>query len=79
MIAANHAKGRAMPKKHDDIIRSRGIGLKLSEWEEVDRIAAELEMTPHAVTAYGIRYFLKAWHEGKIKPGMKKTPTLPDL
>jgi hypothetical protein len=70
----------AMPKKtQDDIIRSRGIGLKLSEWEEIDKIAAELGITPHAVASYGVRYFLKAWHEGKIKPQVKKTQSLPDL
>jgi hypothetical protein len=70
-----------MMKRDSDIIRSRGIGLKLSEWEDVDKIAAELGITPHAIAAYGVRYFLKAWHEGKIKTEtqVKKTKTLPDL
>ena len=68
-----------MAKKADDRIQSRGIGLKLSEWEEIDKIAAELELTPHAVTAYGIRYFLRDWHAGKIKPQVKKTHSLPEL
>ena len=68
-----------MPKSHNDIIKTRGLGLKLSEWEDLEKIAAELEITPHAVAAYGVRYFLKAWREGKIKPQVKKTQSLPDL
>jgi hypothetical protein len=68
-----------MAKRTDDKIQTRGIGLKLSEWGEVDGIAEELELTPHAVIAYAVRYFLKAWHEGKIKPQTKKTHTFPDL
>ena len=66
-------------KKLDDIIKARGVGLKVSEWEEVEKIADDLGTTPYAVAAYGIRYFLKAWHEGRIKPETKKTQTLPDL
>lgn len=65
--------------KSEDKTQTRGIGLKLSEWEEIDKIADELGMTPHAVTAYGIRYFLRDWQAGKIKPQVKKTQTLPDL
>jgi len=68
-----------MTKKNQDIIRSRGVGLKVSEWDEIEKIAGGLGMTPHAVAAYGVRYFLKAWHEGKIKPLTKKTQTFPDL
>lgn len=68
-----------MNKISNDKIQARGIGLKLSEWAEVDKIASELEITPHAVTSYGVRYFLKAYQEGKIKPHTKKTQTLPEL
>ncbi len=66
-------------KKVDDSIKARGVGLKLSEWEEIEKIADDLGATPYAVAAYGIRYFLKAWHEGKIKTETRKTQTLPDL
>ena len=68
-----------MPRQSADKIQARGIGLKASEWEEVEKIAAELGVTPHAILTYGVRYFLKAWHEGKIKPQVKKTQSLPDL
>lgn len=66
-------------KKVDDAISARGVGLKFSEWEEVEKIAADLGIKPYALAAYAIRYFLKAWHEGKIKPQVKKTQSLPDL
>lgn len=62
-----------------DIIKARGVGLKESEWAELEKIAAELSMTLHAVSAYGVRYFLKAYQAGKIKPETKRTQTLPDL
>ena len=62
-----------------DIIKARGVGLKLSEWAELEKIAGELGMTLHAVTAYGVKYFLKAYQEGKIKPEKKTTQSLPEL
>lgn len=70
-----------MPKQTTDKIQARGIGLKGSEWEEIEKIAADLDTTTHAILAYGVRYFLKHWREGKIKTQteVKKTKTLPDL
>jgi hypothetical protein len=68
-----------MAKRTDDTIKSRGVGLKQSEWEEVEKIAYDLGIKPYALAAYAIRYFLKAWHEGKIKTETRKTQTLPDL
>jgi hypothetical protein len=81
MIAINHAKGRAMPKETKDKIQARGIGLKASEWSEIEKIAADLDTTTHAILTYGVRYFLKHWREGKIKTQtqVKKTHTLPEL
>ncbi len=68
-----------MAKKTSDIVKSRGVGLKESEWAEIEQIADDLGVKPYAVAAYGIRYFLKAWHEGKIKTETRKTLILPDL
>lgn len=64
-----------------DIIKARGVGLKVSEWGEVEAIAGELGMTPHAVSAYLLRYGLKAYRAGKIKPETKtkKITNLPEL
>ena len=63
-----------------DIIEARGVGLKKSEWAELKKIAGELGgETLHAVSAYAIRYFLKAYRAGKIKPETKRTQTLPQL
>jgi hypothetical protein len=70
-----------MPKQTKDKIQARGIGLKGSEWAEVEKIAAQLDTTTHAILTYGVRYFLKHWREGKIKTHteVKKTQSLPDL
>lgn len=71
-----------MTKKNlptDDLVKSRGLGLRISEWEEIDQIADELSWKPHAVVAYGVRYFLKAWQEGKIKTTTRTTKELPEL
>jgi hypothetical protein len=62
-----------------DIIKARGVGLKISEWEELEGIRRELGITLHAVTAYAVRYFLKAYREGKIKPEKRTTQNLPEL
>jgi hypothetical protein len=66
-------------EKKDDIIKARGVGLKISEWEELEGIRRELGITLHAVTAYAVRYFLKAYREGKIKPEKRTTQNLPEL
>lgn len=66
-------------KNQEDIIKTRGVGLKQSEWEELETIANELGITLHAVSSYGVRYFLKAYRQGKIKPETKRTQTLPKL
>ena len=62
-----------------DIIKARGVGLKESEWAELQKVADELGTNLHAVTAYGVRYFLKAYKAGKIKPETKETQALPEL
>ena len=56
---------------------ARGVGLKQSEWQDLESIAAELGLTLHAVSAYGLRYFLKQYKSGAIQPESK--PTLPGL
>jgi hypothetical protein len=63
-----------------DIIKAHGVGLKISEWDELKKIATELgDWTLHAVSAYAIRYFLKDYRAGKIKSETKRTRTLPEL
>ncbi|MGD8404330.1 MAG: hypothetical protein PVJ21_11760 [Anaerolineales bacterium] len=48
-------------KDPNDKVKPRGVGPKISEWQEVDEIADELDWMPHAVLVYAVRYFLKAW------------------
>ena len=68
-----------MARKSQDKISARGVGLKASEWVELEKIAAEVGTTPHAIAAFGIRYFMKDYRAGKIKTQTKKIQTLPDL
>jgi hypothetical protein len=66
-------------QKSQDRISARGVGLKASEWAELEKIADDAGIKPHAVAAYAIRYFLKDYRAGKIKPQAKKIQSLPDL
>jgi hypothetical protein len=68
-----------MVKTTKDRISARGVGLKSSEWAELEKIAQDAGLKPHAVAAYAIRYFLKDYRAGKIKPQAKKIQTLPEL
>lgn len=63
-------------KAEADIIKTRGLGLKLSEWLEIDELAKILDVTPHAVAVYGVRYFLEQHRAGKVKIQVKKKSTL---
>lgn len=56
---------------------TKGVGLKESEWAELQDVADELGQTQHAITAYAVRYFLKQYRTGEIQPENK--PTLPGL
>ena len=68
-----------MTRQTTDIVKTRGVSLKQTEWEEVEKIANDMGIKPHAVAQYAMRYFLKAHREGKIKTQTKKTVTFPDL
>lgn len=67
--------GKPEPTPADDIIQTKGVGLKRSEWEEIDRQAKTLHMTRHRVAAYLLRYGLQALREGKIKTKVEKQIT----
>ena len=59
-----------------DPITSRGVGLRVSEWAEVDRIAAEWNVTPHSVAVMGVRYFLAELAAGNIETETEKKVTI---
>ena len=50
-----------------DKIKPVGIGLKLSEWQRIEDIAAELGVNRHALGAWVLRDFLTRW-EGGYRP-----------
>ena len=68
-----------MAKKEKDLVKSRGIGLKISEWQEIDQIADELGWKSGEVLLYAVRYFLKKWHDGEIETTTRTTKELPEL
>src|SRR5262245_54277678 len=63
----------------NDIVKARGVGLKASEWAELEKIAKDSGSKVNTVAAYAIRYFLKDYRSGKIKMEAKKIQTLPEL
>ena len=50
-----------------DVIKSRGVGLSVSEWAELDAIAAEKNISPHALRAAAVRYFAGQYKAGAVK------------
>lgn len=78
MIETNlFAKTATAQTQPPDIIAAKGVGLKLSEWAELDAIAADLGMTSHALRVYAVHYFLAHYRAGKIKPQTKTVKSLP--
>jgi hypothetical protein len=63
----------------DDIVKARGVGLKISEWQELENIAGDLGVTLHAVSVYAMRYFVKQYKAGNIKAEKRTTHSLPEL
>ena len=63
-------------KPAQDLIESRGVGLKQSEWEFIEKTAAELNLTTHGLAVSLLRYGLKDYKAGKMKT---KTQTTLDL
>lgn len=61
-----------------DKIQARGIGLKTSEWAELEKIAAEIGITGHAAALWAIRHFMNEYKAGRIKTQAKKVQALPD-
>jgi len=66
-----------MPRQPvDDPITSRGIGLRSSEWAEIDRIADKWNVTPHNLTVMGLRYFMEQLAAGKVETETQPQTTI---
>lgn len=52
---------------------SWGVSLQSSEWAEIEKIAAELNMKRGALAASLLRYAVKEYKAGKIKTKTAKT------
>jgi hypothetical protein len=74
-----------MPKKNlpqdekSDLVSSRGVSLKDSEWRELDAIADDLGWKPGAVLQYAARHFMKSYRSGEIKTKTKVIQELPEV
>jgi hypothetical protein len=58
-------------------VKAYGVGLRVSEWQQIETIAGEMGMTKHALAAYALKDFLKRWEAGEIQTETK--PSLPEL
>ncbi len=52
---------------------SWGVSLQSTEWDEIEKIAAELNMKRGALAASLLRYAVKEYKAGKIKTKTAKT------
>lgn len=71
------AKTEAAQEEKADPVSPRGIGLRKSEWERLDRIGAEMGSNAHALAAWAIRDFLRRYEAGELPTQTR--PTLPGL
>lgn len=64
------------PLTADDVIEANGVGLKKSEWAEIEQLAQRMGITRHKLAAMLLRYGLDHLRSGKIKTKTEKTITL---
>jgi len=57
----------------------KGVFLKLAEWAELEKIATDLDMKPHALRSYAIRYFIAQYKTGKVHTTTQTQKTLPEI
>lgn len=69
-------KTEATPSRGEDKIDAKGVGLKLSEWQEIEDRAKALGMTRHGLAAILLRYGLDHLRTGKIKTKTETQKTI---
>ena len=57
------ARGRRSPEPGDPV-KTRGIGLRVSEWEALDKIAQELGVNTNGLAIWILLDFLKRYEAG---------------
>ena len=67
----NYQEARTPPQvndlEFDDSVDSYSVGLRASEWQRLDAIAAEMGITRNKVAAWALRSFLKQYEAGDIQ------------
>jgi len=61
------AKTEKDQESQDTKIKSRGVGLPANIWAELDAIAADKNISPHALRAAGLRYFYEQHKAGAVE------------
>ena len=50
-----------------DPVKAQGVGLPVSEWAAFDAIAAEHNITKHALRVAAVRYFMAQYEAGAVE------------
>ena len=58
------AKTEPAPSDEPDPVRPVGIGLKASEWADLELMAAQLGVTRHSLSLWILRDFIKRFKDG---------------
>ena len=73
MFARTDKPAAGQPTADREKAISWGVSLKASEWTEIEKIAAELNMKRGALAALFVRYAVKEYKAGKMKTKTTKT------
>jgi hypothetical protein len=66
------------PEQPDKVI-PRGIGLKESEWRQLEAIGTEMGTNAHRLIVWAVRDFLRRYEAGELPITEQKRQTLPGL
>lgn len=58
------------PRSTDKTVR-RGVGIKTSTWEEVQRISSGEGLTDNSVMRFAVEYFVEQYKAGPAKSALK--------
>ncbi|MCP4701122.1 MAG: hypothetical protein GY862_30350 [Gammaproteobacteria bacterium] len=76
-MAEEKGKYNPLKKTKKDLVESRGVGLRQSEWAVIDDLAKETGQTYHGVMQHIAREYLKQLQSGAIILETTETKKLP--
>lgn len=63
-------------EEEKDPVNPKGVGLKESEWAEVEEIADDLGVTYHALRVFFMRWAIKQYKAGNVEIPIRKEPKI---